>query len=79
MSESTPGDRPEERRRLTDKIVLAFDLAEQQGDLPVAELLSQAIEVIVTQNAARGHVERRGEVATMADVHSRLLAMRQKA
>ena len=79
MSESTPGDRPEERRRLTDKIVLAFDLAEQQGDVPVAELLSQAIEVIVTQNAARGHVERRGEIATMTDVHSRLMALRQKA
>ena len=79
MSESTPGDRPEERRRLTDKIVLAFDLAEQQGDLPVAELLSQAIEVIVTQNAARGHVERRGEIATMTAIHSRLVAMRQKA
>ena len=79
MSESTPGDKPKERRRLSDKIVHAFDVAEQQGDLPVAELLSQAIEVIVTQNAARGHVERRGEIAKMTDIHSRLLAMRQKA
>ena len=65
-------------RRLSDKVVRAFTVAEQQNDLPVASLLSQALEVCVTQDAALGYRERREEIEKMMDVHRRLLVLKTR-
>ena len=65
-------------RRLSDKIIRAFTVAEQQNDLPVASLLSQALEICVTQDAALGYQERREEIDKMMDVHRRLLVLKTR-
>lgn len=53
---------PKERSdiRLGDRILSAFELALEQGDLPIAELLLAALERTMTRNiTGDGYVERR--------------------
>lgn len=46
--------------RLSDRILYALELALQQGDLQVSEILNQALELSMTRNTGGGEfVERR--------------------
>lgn len=49
-----------ERLRLSDRILTALELALEQKDLQIAELLNSALELSMTRNAGGGEfIERR--------------------
>ena len=65
-----------EPRRLSDKLLLAFDQACEQGQVEVAELVLKAIEIVLTREAAPA--ERRGHLGPEVEAFARLKALREK-
>lgn len=52
--------------RLSDRILFALELALEQGDIPISESLTRALEMSMTRNTGGGEfVERRDYPAAM--------------
>ena len=64
-------------RRLSDKLLAAFDQACEQHQVEVADLVLKAIEIVLTQEAAPAERERRGHLGPVVEAFSRLKALRE--
>jgi hypothetical protein len=64
-------------RRLSDKILLAFEQACEQRDLAVAEHLIRALEVALTKEGGPGRTDQRKELGPVFEAYDRLKALRQ--
>ncbi len=65
-------------RRLSDKLLAAFDQACEQGHVEVAELILKAIEIVLTEEAAPVERERRSHLGPVVEAFERLKALREK-
>lgn len=64
------------QRRLSDKILSAFDQACERGELDVAEMLVRALELTLTRTGGRGSVDQRIELGPVVETYARLKQMR---
>lgn len=74
-SANTPMTGP---RRLSDKLLAAFDQACDQGQVEVAELVLKAIEIVLTQEATPADRERRTHLGPVVEAFGRLKALRER-
>ncbi len=65
------------KRRLSDHILSAFDLACAQKDLEVAELLHQAFEMVMTRQTGSDKAEKRASVGEIERAYERLVELRR--
>lgn len=65
-------------RRLSDKLLAAFDQACEQGHVEAAELVLKAIEIVLTVEAAPVDRERRTQPGPVIEAFGRLKALREK-
>jgi len=66
-------------RRLSDKILDAFNQACDRRELEVAELLVKALEATLTRAGGRGHVDKRRELGPVVEAYARLQRLRSGA
>jgi hypothetical protein len=66
-------------RRLSDKILAAFTQACEQGELDVAELLLQGLDLTLTREARDQRPDQRREFGQVTEAYSRLKALRDAA
>jgi hypothetical protein len=64
------------RRRLSDKILAAFDQACDRHELDVAELLLKALEVTLTRVGGHGQVDKRQNTDALTEAFLRLQQLR---
>jgi len=64
-------------RRLSDKILLAFDQACAQRDVAVAEHLIRALEIALTKEGGPDRSDNRKELGPVFDAYDRLKALRE--
>jgi hypothetical protein len=64
-------------RRLSDKILFAFNQACDQGFYDVAEQLLRALELTLTRQGGRASVEHRNDMQPVTDAYERLQALKQ--
>jgi hypothetical protein len=69
----------ERARRLSDKILSAFDQACEQKQIEVAEHLLRALEICLTRHGGRGKEDKRGELGPVVEAYARLEALRRPA
>ena len=62
-------------RRLSDKILLAFNQACDQGQLEAAGLLVQALELALTRHGGPNAVDHRQNLQPVIDAYARLQAL----
>ena len=67
----------EPNRRLSDKILAAFNQACDQGKLEVAEHLLRALELALTKVGQPGAADKRDQLGPVALAHERLRELRQ--
>ncbi len=67
------------RRRLSDKILAAFDQACDRRELDVAELLVKALEITLTRVGGHGQVDQRKNIEPLTEAFARLQQLRQEA
>jgi hypothetical protein len=65
-------------RRLSDKILAAFDQACKQNDLEAADHLLRALDITLTREALAGKADRRGELGPLTEAFSRLKELRSQ-
>lgn len=66
--------------RLSDRILFALELSLEQKDVPIAELLTRALEMAMTRNTGGGEfVERRDYPPDMEIAMRKLAELRQSA
>ncbi|HXX03026.1 MAG TPA: hypothetical protein VEI03_10420 [Stellaceae bacterium] len=63
-------------RRLSDKILAAFDQACERRELDVAELLVKALEMTLTRVGGKGNVDHRHELGPVVEAYARLQRLR---
>ncbi len=63
-------------RRLSDKILAAFDQACERREIDVAELLVKALEATLTRAGGKGHVDKRRELGPVVEAYARLQRLR---
>ena len=68
---------PEKGRRLSDKIIDAFDMACDKNDLEVAEGLYRVLETALTRYGGKNVDDRRQNVEFIRQASDRLNAMRE--
>lgn len=69
-----------EKIRLSDRILSALELALEQKDVKIAELLSRAMEHAMTRNTGGGEfIERRDYPPEIERAMDRLFALRDKS
>ncbi len=68
---------PERGRRLSDKIIDAFDMACDKNDLEVAEGLYRILETALTRYGGKNVGDRRQNVEFIRHASDRLNAMRE--
>jgi len=68
---------PPANRRLSDKILAAFDQACQRHELDVAELLVKALELTLTRAGGKGNVDKRKELGPVVEAYSKLQRLRK--
>jgi hypothetical protein len=66
-------------RRLSDKILAAFNQACEQRDLDVADLLVQALDLTLTREAQAGLLDKRRELGPVVEAYARLKSLRAAA
>ncbi|HEY0526983.1 MAG TPA: hypothetical protein VGD08_26550 [Stellaceae bacterium] len=66
-------------RRLSDKLLAAFDQACEQGHLDVAEQILRTIELALTREGGAGRTDHRHETGPVVDAYARLKALKEKA
>ena len=65
--------------RLSDRILFGLELALEQEDLEIAELLNNALEMSMTRNSGGGEfIERRGYPLEVENVIERFRALKAK-
>ena len=67
------------QRRLSDKILSAFDQACERGELDVAEMLLRALELTLTRTGGKGSVDQRVELGPVIETYARLKQARSLA
>jgi hypothetical protein len=67
------------QRRLSDKILSAFDQACERGELDVAEMLVRALELTLTRTGGKGSVDQRIELGPVVETYARLKQARSLA
>ena len=65
-------------RRLSDKIIGAFNQACARGELEVAEHLARALEAALTRRGGAGADEKRDDVVAVEVAFTRLKALRER-
>ena len=75
---SSPATMSELPRRLSDKLLAAFDQACEQGQVEIAELVLKAIELVLTQEAAPVERERRSHLGPVIEAFGRLKALLER-
>ncbi len=63
-------------RRLSDKILIAFHQACDQGDLEVAEQLLKILEMMVMRRPTSPETNRRKNIESLVAAHERLWLLR---
>ena len=64
-------------RRLSDKILAAFDQACQRRELDVAELLVKALETTLTRAGGKGNVDKRHDMGPVLEAYAKLQRLRE--
>lgn len=73
------GDMNREQIRLSDRILSSLELALDQNDLKIAELLTRALEQAMTRNTGGGEfVERRDYPPEIEQAMNKLYELRDK-
>ena len=67
---------PRQGRRLSDKILVAFHQACDQGDFEVAEQLLRVLEMMLTRRNLSPDANRRRNMETLVAAHKRLWYLR---
>ena len=70
------GTAPRQTRRLSDKILIAFHHACDQGDFEVAEEMLRILEMMITRRAVSPDVNRRKNMESLIAAHERLWLLR---
>ena len=70
------GGPPRQGRRLSDKILVAFHQACDQGDFEVAEQLLRVLETMVMRRPNVPDVNRRKNIESLVAAHERLWVLR---
>lgn len=71
-----PGFEPSQAR-LSDRILFALELALDQGDVAIADMLARALEMAMTRNTGGGEfVERRDYPPSMEAAMARLASLK---
>jgi hypothetical protein len=70
------GSAPRHSRRLSDKVLIAFHHACDQGDFDVAEQLLHVLEMMVRRRAISPDINRRRSMDTLVAAHERLWYLR---
>lgn len=65
-------------RRLSDKILAAFNQACEQGQIETAEHLLRALELSLTRYGGHNAADKRGHLGPVVEAFGRLEALRQK-
>jgi hypothetical protein len=73
---SRNGGAPRQGRRLSDKILVAFHQACDQGDFEVAEQLLRVLEMMLTRRTVSPDANRRRNIETLVAAHERLWHLR---
>ncbi len=73
---STSGSAPRYSRRLSDKILIAFHHACDQGDFEVAEQLLHVLEMMLTRRPLTPDGTRRRNMESLVAAHERLWHLR---
>jgi hypothetical protein len=63
-------------RRLSDKILFAFNQSCDQGFYDVADHLLRALELALTRQGGRGSVDHRQNMQPVTDAYARLQALK---
>jgi len=71
-----PSAPPRHTRRLSDKILIAFHHACDQGDFEVAEELLRILEMMLTRRPVAPDVNRRKNMESLVAAHERLWLLR---
>ena len=66
----------QQRRRLSDKVIEAFDMACDSGDAEVAETLYRVLEIVLTRQGGNDVADQREDVGVIARASDRLTALR---
>jgi hypothetical protein len=66
-------------RRLSDRILSAFDLALEQREEVVAEALLRALELALTKEGGPGRPDRRLELGRVTEAYDRLQTLRKRS
>ena len=64
------------QRRLSDKILSAFDQACERGEIDVAETLVRALELTLTRVGGKGSIDHRVDLGPVVEAYARLKQMR---
>lgn len=65
--------------RLSDRVLFALELALEQGDIAIAEVLTRAVEMSMTRNTGGGEfIERRDYPADMETAMQKLMELKEK-
>jgi citrate lyase alpha subunit len=67
---------PRHTRRLTDKILIAFHHACDQGDYEVAEEMLRILEMMITRRTVAPDANRRKNMESLVAAHERLWLLR---
>lgn len=67
---------PRQGRRLSDKILVAFHQACDQGDFEVADQLLRVLEMMLTRRSVTPDANRRRNIETLVAAHERLWHLR---
>lgn len=65
-------------RRLSDRILAAFDLACEQRSLPVAEALVRALDLAMTKEGGPARADRRTELGPVAEAYEKLRKLQSR-
>jgi len=71
-----PGNAPRYSRRLSDKILIAFHHACDQGDYEIGEELLKILESMLTRRSVAPDANRRKSIESLVAAHERLWHLR---
>lgn len=75
------GEQPTEivSRRLSDRVISAFDLAFEQGNVDAAGKLYQALEIVLSSQGGPNRSDRREDVENIRQVGDRYMTLKREA
>jgi hypothetical protein len=65
-------------RRLSDKVLAAFDQACDMGDAEIAEMLLRALELILTKQGGADSDDKRSDLGAVMEAYGRLLTIKNR-